>query len=77
MPNDVSGSKQVIEWIAENLPKDTYVNIMAQYTPHHRAFDYPQISRRITAEEYERVVNRARELGLVNLDARGFRWLID
>jgi len=75
MPDDVSGSEKVIEWIAENLPKDTYVNIMSQYSPQHKAYDYPQISRRVTAEEYERVVRRAKELGLTNLDARGYRWL--
>ncbi|MBE0477892.1 radical SAM protein [Candidatus Aerophobetes bacterium] len=75
MPDRVSGSEEVIEWIAENLPKDTYVNIMAQYSPQYKAFDYPQISRRITAEEYERVVGRAREVGLTNLDIRGFWWL--
>lgn len=75
MPDNVSGSKEVIEWIAENLPKNTYVNIMFQYSPQHRAYDYPQISRRVTAQEYERVVRRAKELGMTNLDARAYRWL--
>jgi putative pyruvate formate lyase activating enzyme len=75
MPNKVSGSEEVVEWIAENLPKDTYVNIMAQYTPQHKAYDHPQISRRITAEEYERVVKKAKEAGLTNLDIGGYWWL--
>ncbi|MFO7849032.1 MAG: radical SAM protein [Spirochaetia bacterium] len=74
MPNKVSGSQAVMEWIAENLPKDTYVNIMAQYTPMHKAYDYPEISRRINREEYEQVVKKAREAGLSNLDVRGFKW---
>jgi len=75
MPNDVGGSEKVMEWIAENLPKDTYVNIMAQYTPLFKAYDYPEISRRITSEEYRRVVKRAQELGLTNLDVQGYWWL--
>jgi putative pyruvate formate lyase activating enzyme len=75
MPNDTSGSEQIIEWIAENLPKDTYVNIMAQYSPLHKAFDYPELSRRITNEEYAKVVKRAQEAGLTNLDVQGYRWL--
>lgn len=29
-----------MEWIAESLPKDTYVNIMAQYSPSYKAYDY-------------------------------------
>ena len=75
MPNDASGSEAVMEWIAENLPKDTYVNIMAQYSPAYKAFDYPELSRRITGQEYEKVVKRATELGLTNLDVQGYRWL--
>jgi putative pyruvate formate lyase activating enzyme len=37
--------------------------------------DYPELSRRITNEEYEKVVNRAIEMGLTNLDVQGYRWL--
>ncbi|ADH84736.1 radical SAM protein [Desulfurivibrio alkaliphilus] len=75
MPNNKGGSKKIMEWIAENLPQDTYVNIMAQYTPYHKAFDFPKIARRITREEYQEVVERARELGLTNLDVQGYWWL--
>ena len=75
MPNNVGGSEEIMEWIAENLPRDTYVNIMAQYRPAHKAYDYPQISRMISNEEYRSVVNKARELGLTNLDVRGSWWL--
>jgi len=72
MPNNVAGSKQIIKWIAENLPKDTYLNIMSQYRPTHEAFKYPEISRRITRQEYKEVVDYAKELGLTNLDIQGF-----
>lgn len=75
MPNNVAGSEKIMEWIAENLPKDTYVNIMAQYTPDFKAYDYPEISRRITSEEYSKVVKRAQEMGLTNLDIQGYWWI--
>jgi putative pyruvate formate lyase activating enzyme len=75
MPNNVAGSEKIMEWIAENLPKDTYVNIMAQYTPLFKAYDYPEISRRITSEEYIKVVEKAQEVGLTNLDIQGSFWL--
>jgi putative pyruvate formate lyase activating enzyme len=75
MPNNIAGSENIMEWIAENLPKDTYVNIMAQYTPLYKAFDYPELSRRITSEEYSKVVERAQELGLTNLDIQGYWWI--
>jgi putative pyruvate formate lyase activating enzyme len=77
MPNNVAGSERIMEWIADNLPKDTYVNIMAQYTPLHKAYDYPEISRRITREEYVTVVNTAQEVGLTNLDIQGYWWLTE
>lgn len=75
MPNEMGGSVEILEWIAENLPKDTYVNLMAQYTPYYKAFDFPKISRRITGDEYRRVVDRAQELGLSNLDIQRHGWL--
>jgi len=73
MPHQVSGSKQVIRWIAENLPRDTYLNIMSQYRPMYKAFNHPEISRRITRREYREVVELALELGLTNLDIQGYR----
>jgi putative pyruvate formate lyase activating enzyme len=72
MPNKVSGAKEVIGWIAENLPKDTYLNIMSQYRPMYRAFEYPEINRRITREEYNEAVRWAKEAGLTNLDIQGY-----
>lgn len=71
MPNGVSGAVEVVRWIARNLPKDTYVNIMSQYRPVYKAADYPEIARRITAREYREVVQVAREAGLINLDLQG------
>jgi putative pyruvate formate lyase activating enzyme len=72
MPNRVGGTKQVLEWIGNNLPKDTYVNVMSQYRPMHKAFDYPEIARRITREEYAEAVRWAEEAGLTNLDLQGW-----
>ena len=75
MPNNIAGSEHVMEWIAENLPKDTYVNIMVQYNPVYKAYDYPELSRRIKKEEYKKVVNKAKDQGLTNLDIQGYWWL--
>jgi putative pyruvate formate lyase activating enzyme len=72
MPNNVGGTREVVKWIAENLPKDTYVTIMSQYRPMHRASEYPAISRRITRKEYEEAVGYAREAGLTNFAAQGY-----
>ena len=74
MPNNTGGSEDIITWIAEDLHKDTYVNIMSQYSLLYKAYDYPKISRRITLKEYENVVEKAKGLGLTNHDIHGYRW---
>lgn len=71
MPNNAAQSEQVMQWIAANLPRNTYVNIMSQYTPVFRASEFPEIDRRITRQEYNRVVNAARRAGLTNLRLQG------
>ncbi|MBM3297034.1 MAG: radical SAM protein [Candidatus Aminicenantes bacterium] len=72
MPNNVSGTKEVIAWIAASLPRDTYVNLMSQYRPMYKAHNYPEIARRLTRKEYEDAVRWAREAGLMNLDLQGY-----
>lgn len=72
MPNNVSGTKEVINWIANNLPKDTYLNIMAQYRPDYKALNYPRIAQTLTRKEYSDAVNYAKEVGLTNLDIQGY-----
>ena len=75
MPNNTAGSESIMEWIAGNLPKDTYVNIMAQYHPAHKAYDFQELSRRTTRSEYAGAVKRAQEVGLTNLDVQAYWWL--
>jgi putative pyruvate formate lyase activating enzyme len=72
MPTNTSGSKEVMTWIAKNLPKDTYVNIMSQYRPVYKASEYPEIARPITFKEYDDAVRAAKEAGLTNLDIQGY-----
>ena len=72
MPNDVGGTKEILAWIASSLPKDTYVNVMSQYRPTFRAFDFPEIARPLTRAEYQEAVSEGRRLGLTNLDIQGW-----
>jgi len=68
LPDNLAGSRKVLEFIANEISKDTYVNIMAQYRPEYKATDFKELSRRPTLTEYREAVNIARELGLY----RGF-----
>jgi len=75
MPNRVSGSREVISWIAEHLPANTYLNIMSQYRPLYKAGQYPELNRRINRREFTEVVEWAKQVGLTNLDIQGYKSL--
>jgi putative pyruvate formate lyase activating enzyme len=68
MPNRVAGTKEFVKWVAETLPKSTYVNIMSQYHVDYKAYDYPAIARGITIQEFLEAVQWAKNYGLTNLD---------
>jgi putative pyruvate formate lyase activating enzyme len=71
MPGALDETRAILQWIAEELGCDTYVNLMDQYYPagkvsaeHHR-----EINRRLTSREFGEARAVARELGL-RLDVR-------
>jgi len=64
LPQDLAGSEEVMRFIAEELSRDSYVNVMAQYRPEHKALRYPELSRRLTGEEYRGALATARRHGL-------------
>jgi len=64
LPNDMSGSEEVFEFIANELSKDTYVNIMDQYRPLYKAGEFEEINRRPTLSEFNNVISSAKKFGL-------------
>jgi len=68
MPNNLAGTDRFLTWVVRDLSPDTYVNMMSQYRPCHKAFDYPEIARPLSRKEWRRAVSWARESGLTNLD---------
>ncbi|HBV95916.1 MAG TPA: radical SAM protein [Desulfotomaculum sp.] len=64
LPGHVPDSLRVLRWIAANLPKDVYISLMAQYFPTHLAVGIPPLNRRLTAVEYQQVMDGLWELGL-------------
>jgi len=65
LPNNVENSLKVLEYIKE-INKDIYISLMSQYEPLNKARNFPEINRRITKEEFERVYNYQTELELKN-----------
>jgi putative pyruvate formate lyase activating enzyme len=71
MPEDVAGTPAVMQWIADELSPETFINVMAQYRPAGKVSrsDYAEINRRVTPLEYERALDAAWRAGLKRLDS--------
>ena len=66
IPNHIQNTKNILKWINENMPKDIYVSIMAQYFPTYKAKDDSLINRKINKKEYNEVLNYLYSLDLQN-----------
>ncbi|MBI4183016.1 MAG: radical SAM protein [Proteobacteria bacterium] len=68
LPDGIAGTEAVMRFLAEEVSRGTYVNIMAQYRPCYRAEDYPPLARPVRREEVREAIAIARRHGLVRLD---------
>ncbi len=68
LPEDLAGTKQAMKFIAEDVSRNTYVNLMDQYHPCFKADEYSPLDRRITQKEFTQAVKIAQELGIDRLD---------
>ena len=67
LPNNQAGTAQVVHFLAGEISKDTYLNLMDQYRPEYLAGRYPELSRRISPQEYTEALELARQAGLRRL----------
>jgi len=70
MPGEASTTRQVIDFIADEIGQETYLNLMNQYRPCGRALEFPEIGRRPAHAEWEEARDYAREKGMSRLDKR-------
>ena len=61
LPKNTNQSKLIFDWIKETLGTDTYISLMAQYTPCGEIENIPELQRRITEREYEKVLSYCEE----------------
>jgi putative pyruvate formate lyase activating enzyme len=64
LPNDQAGSKGVIDFLAEEISPNTFINVMNQYRPMYKALAHPDIDRYPTGPEFMQVYDYAKEKGL-------------
>jgi putative pyruvate formate lyase activating enzyme len=68
LPHGLAGTKETTAFIAEELSRNSYVNVMAQYHPCHKAFEIPQLTRPLSRQEFLEAIELAQEAGLNRLD---------
>ncbi|HHX45513.1 MAG TPA: radical SAM protein [Chloroflexi bacterium] len=66
LPHGLSQTPAVLQWLAENLGRDLYLSLMAQYFPAHRAVGDRELGRRITPAEYGEAVAALEALGFAS-----------
>ena len=74
LPHGLAGTPEVLRFLAELSP-NTYVNVMAQYRPCHRANEEPKLTRALTTAEVRDAVQAALDAGLTRLDGRPLKRL--
>jgi len=65
LPDHLGNSRKCLHFLADFCP-DTFISIMAQYSPQYKACDYPRINRTLTEDEYDEITDYALDLGLEN-----------
>lgn len=63
LPKNTNQTIKILDFIKENLGTDTAISLMAQYTPFGEVENFPELQRRITSREYEKVLFYAENLG--------------
>lgn len=64
LPGHTKDSMKIIEYLHKEFGESVYISIMNQYTPIREWKDHPNLNRRITKREYEKVVGYALDIGV-------------
>jgi putative pyruvate formate lyase activating enzyme len=68
LPHGLAGTKGIVHFLSEEIARNTYINIMAQYHPCYKAFQIPGLGRRISSAEFHEALSFAEQAGLRRLD---------
>ena len=66
LPGGISGTEQVMKFLAEEISKDVYISLMSQYFPAFKSAEHPEINRRISEKEYDEAYDIKMKFGLKN-----------
>ncbi len=70
LPGKVREAKQIVAYLYKTYGDDIYLSLMNQYTPgadaDERFSPFPELKRKVTEREYERLIDYAIEIGVTN-----------
>ncbi len=70
LPHGLAGTADIMQFLAQEISKNTYLNLMDQYRPAFNARQFPKINRPITRKEFHEALEMANASGLTRLDER-------
>jgi len=68
LPGGIAGTEIVLDFLARNVSRQTYLNLMDQFRPSFRADEFPPLDRPLTRQEFLEAVTVAHRNGLHRLD---------
>lgn len=66
LPDGLQDTKRVLDFVANEISPHTFISIMSQYHPAHKALEDPVLRRKLSQQEYHKAVNYAEKLGFEN-----------
>ena len=67
LPSGLAGSDEAFRFLAEEVSRDTCLNVMAQYRTCYRAAEIPGMGKQLDREEYLAALSLAGKHGLRRL----------
>jgi putative pyruvate formate lyase activating enzyme len=65
LPNQLSGSFKILDFLSDEISANTHINIMGQYRPCYKADIHPHLKRLPAKEEITHIKEYAKQKGLV------------
>ena len=63
LPNNIDNSKRVLDWVV-NYIENPIISLMRQYFPAYKAFDYPEVSKKLISRQWNEILEYAYKLGI-------------
>jgi putative pyruvate formate lyase activating enzyme len=74
LPHGLAGTGEITHFLADQISKDTYINLMDQYHPEYNTRHHQKLNRSLKPDEYQSALHSARQAGLHRFDERRRFW---